>query len=57
MWDWSNVALAIAALVGLTAGVIQLGFDMLCMVDHGSVMKPGVRQADELMAHSYKKAA
>jgi len=55
MWDLSNVALAIAALVGLTAVVIQLGFDM---VDHGSVMKPGVRQAGELMAHpSYKKAA
>jgi hypothetical protein len=55
MWDWSNVALAIAALVGLTAGMIQLGFGI---VDHGSVMKPRVIQADELMmARRYKKAA
>ncbi len=55
MWDWSNVALAIAALVGLTVGMIQLGFGM---VDHGSVMKPRVIRADELMmARHYKKAA
>ncbi len=55
MWDWSNLALAIAALVGLSMMMIQLGFGM---VDHGSVMKPGVRQAGELLAHpSYKKAA
>ena len=54
MWDWSNVALAIAALVGLTAGMIQLGFGM---VDHGSVMKARVIRADELIAQRYKKAA
>ncbi len=54
MWDWSNVALAVAALVGLTVGMIQLGFGM---VDHGSVMKPRVIRADELMmARRYKKA-
>ena len=54
MWDLSNVALAIAALVGLTAGMIQLGFGI---VDHGSVMKPEEIQTGELMVHPYKKAA
>ena len=46
MWDWSNMALAIAALVGLTVVMIQWGFGM---INHGSVMKPRVIRTDELM--------
>ena len=54
MWDWSNVALAISALVGLTVVMIQWGFGM---INHGSVMKPRVIRADDLMmARRYKKA-
>jgi hypothetical protein len=54
MWDLGNLALAVAALVGLLIMMIQFGFDI---VDHGSVMKPEEIRADELIAQRYKKAA
>jgi hypothetical protein len=52
--DWSNVALGIAALIGLVVVMVQFGFDM---ADHGSPVKPKDHQPQEHTPRTYKKAA
>jgi hypothetical protein len=53
-WDWSNIALAIAALVGLLVVMVQFGFEL---ADHGSPIKPQERKPQEEIPPTYKKAA
>lgn len=54
-WDWSNFALAMAALVGLLVVMVQFGFDL---ADHGSPIKPQERKPQqEEIPPTYKKAA
>lgn len=52
--DWSNIALGIAALIGLVVVMVQFGFDM---ADHGSPVKPKEHHPQEQMPRAYKKAA
>ncbi len=53
-WDWGDFALAIAALFGLVAVVVQFGFDM---ADHGSPVGPEESRSEELRSRIYRKAA
>jgi hypothetical protein len=52
--DWSNIALAVAAMIGLVVVIVQFGFDM---ADHGSPSQPMEHQPQEQTSRSYKKAA
>jgi hypothetical protein len=52
--DLSNIALAVAAMIGLIVVMIQFGFDM---VDHGSPENPEEKRPKKQMPRNYKKAA
>ena len=52
--DWSNIALAMAALLGLVVVMVQFGFEMAA---HGSPVKPKEHHPQEHSPRVYKKAA
>jgi hypothetical protein len=52
--DWSNIALAVAAMMGLVVVIVQFGFDM---ADHGSPSQPQEQRPREQGSRGYKKAA
>jgi len=52
--DWSNIALAVAAMMGLVVVIVQFGFDM---ADHGSPPQPKEQWPQEQVPRGYKKAA
>ncbi len=52
--DWSNIALAIAAMIGLVVVIVQFGFEMAY---HGSPSQPKEHQPQEKTPRDYKKAA